>query len=185
MSARGRPFARPRASRTWRIVTRTCACMRCPRGWLRSERITFAWALVGACRSRFACAIAGNHVGPGALSIGCRRVPAIGFGGLASQVSLPIAEEGTAVVTVNRMDDADDSIDEPARNAIQAGFALGAHGMGSLGVRRIRRENAGRGRARAGFGRSADHDPRVRGRDLRGFGRTNPGRPGNTRTMRP
>jgi len=118
--------------------------------------ITFARALVRVCRSDFACAIAGNHVG---TILGTfRRMSAIGLGALARQSSLPAAEEGTAVVTVNRIDTIDDPIDEPARDAIQTAPALGANWTGSARVRRNRRGNAGRGRARTRFGRGADHD---------------------------
>ena len=77
-----------------------------------------------------------------------RRLSAMGLGELAPQGSLPAAEEGTAVVTMNRIDSIDDPIDEPARDAIQNGPALGADGVGSAGVRRNRRGNAGRGGVR-------------------------------------
>jgi len=50
-----------------------------------------------------------------------QRFPVIRSGG--TQVALPVANERLAVITVDVMDDADEPIDEPPRNPVQAGSA--------------------------------------------------------------
>jgi hypothetical protein len=111
---------------------------------LRSERITFARTLAGVRRSDFACDIAANRVG---TALG-GRLSAIGLGEFRPQGTLPAAEEGSAVVTMNRIDNIDDPIDEPARDAMQNALHSGQMGpamraCGQIGAATLVAEEGG------------------------------------------